>query len=253
LAIRRLSESVIRSLTKEIKRSHAKRGIIGTIRFILAKMYNHFLVMLSLRKMPTHKQNDESLEFDIAYGINTAGNVQIGKLDIDSENYIYAVRYEPIHIVNFSEILDGLSVAYEHFNFVDFGSGKGRAIILASSLPFKKIIGVEFSNELNSIAKDNLSIYPEELKKCKNIEIVCVDAAEYTLPQDDPLVLYFYNPFDRPVMAQVANNLIVSYKMKQRRIIIIYFTPECADIFDGISFLKKKKATKTLCVYDTED
>jgi hypothetical protein len=36
------------------------------------------------------------------------------------------------------------------------GSGKGRALLVASELPFAKIIGVELSRELHRIAEQNL-------------------------------------------------------------------------------------------------
>ena len=42
------------------------------------------------------------------------------------------------------------------FNFVDLGSGKGKVIILAHKMGFKKILGVEISTKLNEICKNNL-------------------------------------------------------------------------------------------------
>jgi tRNA G46 methylase TrmB len=43
-----------------------------------------------------------------------------------------------------------LNISFEDFTFFDFGSGKGRALHLASEFPFKNIIGVEFSSKLHA-------------------------------------------------------------------------------------------------------
>ncbi len=105
------------------------------------------------------------------------------------------------------------------------------------------------SLELLSIADDNLCRYGEDAKHCKNIELICMDAAKYIFP-DDPLVLYLYNPFEYSVMAQVVNNLTASFLKQPRRIIVLYFTPQCADLWDRVGFLKKVKASNGLCIYD---
>jgi predicted RNA methylase len=40
--------------------------------------------------------------------------------------------------------------------FVDIGSGKGRALIIAAEYAFKRIIGVEYSPSLATICRRNL-------------------------------------------------------------------------------------------------
>ena len=43
------------------------------------------------------------------------------------------------------EILADLGIYYPDCVFLDLGAGKGRALLLASQFPFKRIVGVEFS------------------------------------------------------------------------------------------------------------
>lgn len=193
------------------------------------------------------------MEFDSKYGVTTAGIIPLSNLDIKCSNWIYGSKYQAISHVDFGCLLEPLDLLYEEFVFVDLGSGKGRAILMASSLPFKKIVGVEFSKELASIAEDNLSRYSEDLMNCKNIELICMDAVKYIFPED-PLVLYLYNPFDSSVMAHVVNNIAESFQKKPRRIVVLYFTPQCActELWDNVKFQKKVKASKELCIYDTE-
>jgi len=44
-------------------------------------------------------------------------------------------------------------------SFVDYGSGKGRVLLVASDYAFKKIVGVEFSKVLNDVAVANIATY----------------------------------------------------------------------------------------------
>jgi len=206
---------------------------------------------ISRREVIVHRRKSD-LEFDGKYGVDTAGTISLGQLNISSENYIYGVRYQPIYAVDFAECLEEFSVPYEQFTFIDFGAGKGRAMILAATLPFKKIIGVEFCDELCSVAEDNLTRLTPEQKLCKDISLVHADAADFDLPREDPLILFLYNPFGRPVMEQVASNVAASYEEHPRRVIVLYFTPEHADVWDNIAFLQKRRETRGLIIYESE-
>ncbi len=77
-----------------------------------------------------------------------------------------------------------------------------------------------------------------------------MDAVEYYLPEE-PLVLYFFNPFRRPVMSQVIDNVAASFRKKPRRIVVLYFTPDYAYLWDSVGFLTKVRSTPRLCIYDT--
>lgn len=241
----------IEKLKYEIDRSIAQRGIVGTAHSVIEKIINKILCLAPSKRCANRLHEERDLEFDEKYGVDTSGIIRLSDLNIKSDNAIFGVRYQAIRNIDFQQLLEPYCLSYEHFNFIDFGSGKGRAILLASKLPFKRIIGVEFSEDLTAVAKENLRRYPENSKMCNDIKLVCMDAAEYKLPIQ-PLVLYFYNPFGRPVMTHVAENVISSYKQQPRRIIVIYFTPDYSDIWDNISFLHRKIKTNGLCIYDSE-
>ena len=67
------------------------------------------------------------------------------------------------------------------FAFVDMGSGKGRALLVASELPFAKIVGVELSQELHQIAEENVRRYRPESQLCTAFFLHCMNAVEYTV------------------------------------------------------------------------
>lgn len=83
--------------------------------------------------------------------------------------------------------------------FVDIGSGRGRALIVASEFPFRRVIGVEISPKLHEDAVRNAKIVAENFPDRPPIEPVVADVLSYPLPAE-PLLIYMYNPFHAPVM-----------------------------------------------------
>lgn len=171
-------------------------------------------------------------------------------MNIKNSNWIYGTKYRGIPTFDLAKLLLKQNISYENFTFIDIGSGKGRAVLLASALPFKKIIGVEISKNLTSIAKKNICIFPDEEKKCKKIELMCKDAIEYNLPMEQ-IVLFLFNPFGEPIMRQFVENVRESFHNQPRRVIVIYFNPIHADLWNNIEFLVSVKSKAELCVYDT--
>ena len=128
-----------------------------------------------------------------------------------------------IHLEN---VLNGLNITREDA-IVDFGSGKGGALITFAKYPFAKITGVELLPELAAIAEQNFKIL-----KISNVTMVVSDAAEFT-DLDDYTYFYFYSPFPRNVMAAVLHNIQSSLLEKPRGVHLIYCNPEFHDILDG--------------------
>ncbi len=237
------------SSIRRLRRSLTKRGLLATI-----TLFGRTLVDGVRNLRPAHlrkrlRQRQSEREFDLLYGVDTAGSIPLGNLEIEFDTQIYGAAYQPIHHVDFASLLVALDLPIEKMTFVDFGSGKGRAILLAGKLPFKRIVGVEFSEVLHKIACQNLERYTGELN-CADIELICADAVEYELPSSDPLVLYFYNPFERPVMQRVVSRVVESLRSRPRRIVVIYFTPDHADAWEAIPDLRLINRSGGLMVLD---
>ena len=131
-------------------------------------------------------------EFDIAHDVETEGDFQgwtyLSDLEIKSSNWIHGSNYAAIEPERFHATMAALPISFEDFTFVDFGSGKGRALLLASEYPFKRIIGLEFSRELHDAACANVSRYRSATQKCRAIEPKLADFVGYALPSE-PTVL----------------------------------------------------------------
>lgn len=166
------------------------------------------------------RQRRRDRDFDRIHAVETAGIVHLYGLDIASENRELGTRYQATNPAVFRDLVAGLSIDYRDFVFVDFGSGKGRALILASEFPFRKIVGVEFSAELNEIARRNLESFRSGRPHCPEFELVCVDAVQYDIP-DEPAVLYFYNPFDERVLRRVLARIRRSLEARWRPAFIL--------------------------------
>jgi SAM-dependent methyltransferase len=170
-------------------------------------------------------------EFDERFQLDTERIEEIGSLDIDSPNAKYAVRYQPSPPNVLGNLLPRLGICYRDFAFIDFGSGKGRVLLIASEFGFSKVIGIEFSPELVKAAHENITAFERLGSKKSDIEVILGDVCEYEIPAMR-LVCYFYNPFQRPVMAHVVNKLTASIQAHRRDVYVIYVHPEHRNLFD---------------------
>jgi hypothetical protein len=171
--------------------------------------------------------------FDAERRVDTAAWVRTPDLVTDSPNRRYAVRYQPSSVDDFDLLLGKLDVMHDEFVFVDYGSGKGRALMLAAAYPFKRIIGVEFSPPLDDVARANIATLGADAAR---IETVVMDAAEFEPPLE-PLVLYFYNPFELPVLDAVLTCLGESIDLEPRPVyVVVTAPPEFAEAIEGAGF-----------------
>jgi hypothetical protein len=175
--------------------------------------------------------------WDRRFHVDTAGIVQLDGLTCTGDKKS-AVWYEPTPLRTLQQIPLFLPPDLNDFTFIDFGSGKGRTLLYASHLNFKGIIGVEFAQELHGIAERNIHTFRSREQRCFDIRTVCVDAAEFLIPEGN-CVFYFFNPFRGDVMARVLGNLERSYREHPRVFIVLYYNPRAADVFEGVSFLRK--------------
>lgn len=100
-------------------------------------------------------------------------------------------------------------------SIIDIGSGKGCALIEFSKYPFRKNSGVEYSESLHVICKNNL-----KKLKIKNVDLFCMNSVDFKNFEVYNYI-YFFNPFPESVFIQVLNNLISSFINSKKKINII--------------------------------
>ncbi len=126
------------------------------------------------------------------------------------------------------ETLPAVSGRIEAYSFVDVGAGKGRALLLAAELPFRKVIGVEVSEELARIAQRNVARWSRVAKPKSKIHVVHEDAAKFRWPRT-PLLVYLYNPFACSLVAQMAENIAAAAASSSGLVDLLYVNPTCTD------------------------
>jgi SAM-dependent methyltransferase len=155
------------------------------------------------------------------FGVSSEGHIALRELVIDSENRTLGFDYVPSPGLLVDTLLFNIGGDLDRFSFVDFGSGKGRVLLVASHYPFLEVVGVEFSRALHEIAEDNIRKYQSPTRRCQNVRSVCADAATFALPEHD-CVLYFNNPFAAPVFADVLGNIRAAYERSHCKIHVLY-------------------------------
>jgi SAM-dependent methyltransferase len=173
--------------------------------------------------------------FDQKYGTDTGGYLGPEELvkgrENDALNYGYsAIAPSVFHEAcrRWRETLPAVSGRIEAYSFIDVGAGKGRALLLAAEFPFRKIIGVELSEDLARIAQKNVARWSRAARPKAKIRVVQQDAAKFRWPRT-PLLVYLYNPFACSLIAQTAENLAAAAASGSGLADLLYVNPTCTD------------------------
>jgi SAM-dependent methyltransferase len=244
-----------RTLYRRLQRALRRRGVLGTARQTLVKLAS------SLRLMwPSHRraraveraaERAADATFDRTHNVDTGGKIHPAAMhDIESENWIYSPIYEPTRVELFEQMIDASDIEPHRFSFIDYGSGKGRVLLLAARFPFRRVVGVEFSPKLHRIAERNLRSIRFADRRCGPVESICMDAVHFRIPEES-VVLYFFNPFERTIMSSVRDNVVRSYEGNPKSIVIIYLEPRHSDVWDEVGFLKRYAWSDEFIIYKT--
>jgi hypothetical protein len=228
--------SEVRAALRAWRRSLRRRGAAATVTRALGLPLRAVLA----RTRPTAEEEalrKRERRFDARHGVDTAGRIDLASLAIESPNWVHGTVYEATDEAVFAAITRALPADLAAFTFVDFGSGKGKALLLAASLPFRQVVGVELSAELHGIAVENLARAGTVGRRCGQVVSVRGDALGFELPRE-PLVCYLYDPFDEAVMAPLAARIEASLRETPRPVYVAYVHPRLRRFFDGMAALE---------------
>ena len=156
--------------------------------------------------------------------------------------------YQPTEPALFHEMIRALPILHPDFTFIDLGSGKGRALLMASDYAFRRIIGVELLPELERVARENLGRYQSDTQKCFTLASICGDARDFVFPPE-PSVLYLFNALPEPVLVAVMGNLERSLQQRPRALYVIYHHPVLERVFLRSPAWKRIGGTHQYAVY----
>lgn len=149
--------------------------------------------------------------FDEANGVRTSGLVAGSHLKSGHRHDRHATAYYGVSPSVFEVLVRRWrrtrpAAPVEETSFIDIGAGMGRAMLLASQMPFRRVLGVELNPTLARIARRNLGIWRKTGRAVAPMQMIQGDAAEFAFPPG-PCVAFLFNPFGATVMRRLLNNM----------------------------------------------
>lgn len=126
-----------------ILRSLKKRGVKNTFLIVVCHCVDYY--------------------FDFKYKTDTFSWVELDNLKIDDNKKKHAEMYQQTYAIPLKELFSKLRFTPDKV-FVDFGSGKGRVLLIAAESGFNEVRGIEISPVLCDIAAKNIAIYKKKLE-----------------------------------------------------------------------------------------
>jgi len=148
----------------------------------------------------------------------------------------------------FEQIMQALPIRFKDYTFIDLGSGKGRALLMAAPYGFKRIMGVEFMPEWHRVAQKNIGKFAAANPSVPEMESLCMDARDFDFPAE-PLVVYLFNPFPEPVFVVVMERLRQSALTISRPLFLAYRYTEFESLLENCGWLEKIAGTEQWTVY----
>ena len=135
--------------------------------------------------------------------------------------------------------------------FLDIGCGKGRALLVASELPFRSVIGIELNPKLATIARANADIWTRThtsdptARLLAPIQILEQDALDLMLP-NGPVLIFLFHPFEAPLLrkllrrieSQITAQASLAAETRDTKneppfaLDVLYVNAECATVLD---------------------
>src|SRR5262249_39510981 len=105
------------------------------------------------------------------------------------------------------------------------GAGMGRAVLLATEMRFRRVIGVELHATLVRIARRNLTVWRRAGRAKAQARMVQADSAEFSFPPG-PSVVFLFNPVGAVVMRRLLHALRLAYAARKGELDILYVNDE---------------------------
>jgi len=234
---------------RKLARSLDERGLGGTVARAVALPFRR---LASAVDGAGRRRRHEALAFDRRHGVDTAADADPGWMaEIASPSWRHGAGYDPVPETEFRRALDSVPHDLTGWTFVDYGAGKGKALLLASERAFARIVGVEYQTRLAAAARENAKRWRDG-SRAASIEVVEGDALDFPVP-GGPLVLFFHHPFEAPVFERVLERIAAAVAAEPRPVWLVYHDPRCGEWVERAGFRPRARLNGGTVVYAVGD
>jgi hypothetical protein len=175
------------------------------------------------RKGPTPKH-----PFDILHGTDTGQLIPGDELATGHRHDRHITAYHGAAPSLFRKVIDRWQTFAQHpleqTAFIDIGAGKGRAMLLASEFPFRRITGIELHPALAAATRSNIERY-QAANTTPPMHIHEADVMSLRMPTG-PCLLFLYNPFGLVLLDHFLTRLAKLFKDRPGQLDILYVNDE---------------------------
>ena len=170
-------------------------------------------------KLDAHTQERSRL-FDAEHGTETYRRLDV-RVTEDAQRADAVWGYGAVNHDFFREIFRAIPVPLKPFAFVDVGSGKGAAVLMASEFPFRRLIGLELTRELIDVARLNVRHFNVSTGAQLDPLWVHCDFFKWPLP-DEPLLFFFNNPFPEQITIEALQALESAVAAHRHPVLLVF-------------------------------
>jgi SAM-dependent methyltransferase len=201
-------------------------GYVGALERFVALLWEFFRDSMPERR----RRRYGDFDFDWDHRVDTTSATIRGRERLLG---LFSSPYQASEPSLFHHIIANLDfINFSEYTFVDIGSGKGRALLMAADYPFRRILGVELLSKLHGLAEANIGKYKSDSQRCFHLQSVCEDARHFHFPAE-PMVVYLFNPLSERGLAKLLKNLEQSLRDCPRSVYLLYHNPTLADLIGG--------------------
>ncbi len=228
------------------KANAARDGDFSTLKSFMSTLWEFARDSTPSRR----RQRYGDVDYDLDFRVDTTG-ATVGWRD--RLLGMFNSPYQPTEPVLFHGMLASLihaspNIDLREFTFIDIGSGKGRALLMAADYPFRRILGIELLPDLHRVAKENIGKYQSDSQKCFAIDCLLADASEFTFPPE-PTVLYLFNPLPESGLARMMGNLERSLREHPRAVYVLYHNPLLEKVLTQNAVFRRIAGTNQFSIF----
>lgn len=153
----------------------------------------------------------------------------------------YRAHYQSANYLYLQQIARIIRPVPNQLTLYDLGCGKGRALCVMARLPFKKVVGVDLSEELCEAARQNAARMSGRVAP---VEIVCADAT--AADASNGHVYFLFNPFGAPTLQAVLENIEQSLGKAPRSVTFVYYHAVHESVLEAAGWLEPYYVLPTL-------